>query len=475
MTDAPGPPLEIAIARRLRLCRVPPALRERLVRELTVENPKWLENERLGRWNQGVPRRLTFFTETRGGGLSLPRGFIRPLIRICREMGIPHTLADRRRTLPEVDFAFRGGLKPFQETAATAMLAKEFGVLCAPTGAGKTVVALHLAAKRRQPTLIVVHTRDLAHQWIDRVGGFLGIGEAEIGLIGEGRKDFGAGVTVALIQSLYKCAEEASRHTGYLIVDECHRIPSRTFTEAVTAFDCRYMMGLSATPFRRDKLSQLIYWHLGDLHHRVAPEELVDQGHILRADVIFRETAFVPYHDPSRDYSKMLSELTADDDRNHLIAADAAREAAGGQGTILVLSDRKKHCEMLRAILKHRHGVPSELMTGDVPLARRREILGRINAGEVRVLVATGQLIGEGFDCPDLSTLFITTPIRFSGRVIQYLGRILRPGPGKPRPRVFDYVDSQVGPLAWAAEKRRKVYTDAGMAEASPQAEGPAT
>jgi superfamily II DNA or RNA helicase len=145
-------------------------------------------------------------------------------------------------------------------------------------------------------------------QWIARIGAFLGISSQEVGVVGDGKKRMGDKITVALVQSLYKCAPEIAPHVGHLIVDECHRAPSRTFTEAVTAFDSRFMLGLSATPWRRDGLSRLIFWHLGDKVHEVDKDALVDAGHILEADVVWRETSFRPYHDPSTEYSQMVSE-----------------------------------------------------------------------------------------------------------------------------------------------------------------------
>jgi superfamily II DNA or RNA helicase len=107
------------------------------------------------------------------------------------------------------------------------------------------------------------------------------------------------------------------------------------------------------------------------------------------------------------------------------------KEVRSGNGVCLVLSDRKKHCETLQGILRYKFGVHAELLTGDLNNEARKTVLSRLNQGRVKVLIATGQLIGEGFDCPDLSTLFMATPIRFSGRVMQYLGRILRPARGK--------------------------------------------
>jgi len=450
--------LNITIKNNLRLSDIPHVLSETLIEKLKFPNPKWIENHRMGRWNRGVPKELRFYDKIRGGGLWIPRGYIRQLISLCRHNRVNYRINDQRHSLPPVDFSFKGQLKPFQQEAANRMLAKEFGTLSSPTGSGKTVMALYILAQRRQPALIVMHTKDLVHQWIARIKSFLNIPEEDIGLIGDGKKIIGKKITVALVQSLYKFAEKVSPHIGHLIVDECHRIPSRTFTDAVTEFDSRYMLGLSATPWRRDKLSKLIFWHLGDVHHEVDKNYLIESGFVLPADVIFRETDFRPFHDPVMEYSKMLSELTTDDGRNRLIAADIAGESQNTPGVCLVLTDRKKHCETLQTIMKYKHNVSADILTGDLTSSQRLETVQRLNQGRIKVLIATGQLIGEGFDCRQLSTLFLATPVRFSGRLLQYLGRVLRPAPAKSTARVFDYVDIHVDPLVTAAKARRKVY-----------------
>lgn len=451
--------MKIVISNNLRLSELPALLYQTLTERLTIPNPKWIENERMGRWNRGTPKILRFYDRIKGGGLWIPRGFIRQLILICKRDGINFEIIDKRLSIPEVDFNFRGALKPFQEEAVDIMLARDFGTLNAATGSGKTVMALYMIAKRRLPALIIVHTKELAAQWAERIETFLGIPCGEIGAIGAGKKIIGEKITVALVQSLYKCVDEVSFRIGNLIVDECHRTPGRTFTEAVTGFSSRYMLGLSATPWRRDNLTKLIFWHIGDVHHEIDKKWLIETGDVLPAEIVVRETDFSPFFDPVNEYSKMLSELTANDGRNHLIASDIAKETEKGDGRCcLVLTDRKKHCETIRALLKYRYKISSALLTGDVSDVERKDILERLNCGEIKVLVATGQLIGEGFDCRNLSTLFIVTPIRFSGRVLQYLGRVLRPAPGKNKALVYDYVDVQVDILKTAAASRQKVY-----------------
>jgi superfamily II DNA or RNA helicase len=385
---------------------------------------------------------------------------MRQLVLICRKMDIPIEIEDKRRQCTGVQFSFQGSLRPFQQEAVDIMSGKDFGTLCAPTGSGKTIMAIALMVRRQQPTMVVVHTKELASQWSERFQHFLGLSQDQIGMIGGGKMKVQGPVTIALVQSLYKCASRVAKDFGHLVVDECHRAPSRTFTQAVTAFDSHFMLGLSATPWRRDRLSKLIYWHLGDMHHEIEKSSLVDEGHLLDIDVVYRNTEFRPYYDPVNEYSKMLSELTTDDRRNRLIASDVAKEAAqlSGKDACLVLSDRKLHCATLQGILKYKYRIPVELLTGDLTTDQRRKVVDRVRNGQCKVLVATGQLVGEGFDCPNLSVLFLSTPIRFNGRVIQYLGRVLRPSGRAMRAKVYDYVDIHVAPLKAAARARARVY-----------------
>jgi superfamily II DNA or RNA helicase len=214
---------------------------------------------------------------------------------------------------------------------------------------------------------------------------------------------------------------------------------------------------LSATPYRRDRLTRLIYWYLGDKQAEIDHGALIYEGSVLRAKVITRETKYITQRDPSEEYSTMLSELTCDHARNCLIVDDVIREARDSTGICLVLTDRKAHCETLAGMIRA-SGIYADVLTGDLSDKERQAIVERLNAGEIKILIATGQLIGEGFDCKELTTLFLATPIKFSGRLIQYLGRVLRPAPGKAQARLYDYIDIHIGVLANAARGRQRVY-----------------
>ena len=450
----------LKVKNRLQLTSIdqlPDILVKQIKENLTFINPAWIEHKKLGLSNWKTRRTLSFLRQYKDK-LIMPRGFLPQLVGILRRAALEYELDDQRRVLPEVNFQFMGNLKDFQEEAVGAMSAWDFGTLAAPTGSGKTVIALALVAQRKQPTLIIVHTKELMDQWIERIATFLGVPSKEIGRIGGGKQNLGDRVTVGMVQTLYKCAAKVAPHFGHLVVDECHRVPSRTFTKAVTTFDTKYMLGLSATPWRRDELSRLIYWHLGDEIHEVEKKDLVDVGAILSAEIFIRETQFCPTCDPAEEYSRMLSELTKDPGRNALIVQNVTWEVSKGKGVCLILTDRKAHCETLVNLLLQ-SGVVAEMLTGDLSGAERRRLVEDLNDGLVKVVVATGQLLGEGFDCRHLSTLFLATPIKFDGRLLQYLGRVLRPSPGKDKARVYDYVDP-VGVLQNAARARRRVYSE---------------
>lgn len=423
-----------------------------------MDNPVWLENNRQRRSNHGVLRTLRYYWQ-RKDALLVPRGHTHEVLALLDCHSLPYELRDRTRLLPDVSFSCCANLHPHQEKAARAVLSRRFSVAQLPTGAGKTVLALYCVAQRAQPACVIVHTRELLYQWRDRAAEFLGLPHAEVGIVGDGNFTIGPRLTIALVQTLYKRAREVRDHVGHLIVDECHHAPARTFTDAVRAFDTRFMIGLSATPYRRDRMTPIIGYHIGPLVCRVDPRELQDAGRILGAELRVRETSFdYPYRD---DYQGMLTVLAADEARNRLIAEDVAGFAAGAAGPALVVSDRKQHCEALARKVRDL-GIDVALLTGDTPGEERQRIVHELSTGGIKVLVATMQLVGEGFDCDRLAGLFLTTPIKFPGRVLQVVGRVLRTSDGKEKPVVYDYVD-RAGVLRSSFAARMQAYKQLGM------------
>ena len=423
--------------------------------QLTIDNPQYKAAKKYGRWiGKKLKPQLKYY-EPVVHGLRFPRGFANQAVLMCREYcGKDPEIIDQRRTLPEVKLSFAGQLRAYQQLAVDDALRKSFGVIESGTGSGKTVMGLALIAARKQPTLVVVHTKELLHQWKERAEQFLG---CDVGLIGDGKFSIEP-LTVSIVNSARNRVDELVSRFGHLVVDECHRVPAALFTDVVSKFDCHYMLGLSATAFRSDnEMTKLIYFFMGDRIHRVDSEELKATGAVLKPEIIRTSTSFTYRY--RGDYQSLMKALTVHEGRNVQILEDICRVASEeGSGTCLVVSDRVSHCRLFVEKLQHR-GVVAELLTGQIPPEKRSAIVAAVQNGEIQVLVATLQLISEGFDCPGLSTLFITTPIVFEGRLLQVIGRIMRPAENK-RARVFDYVDENIPALLRSANTRGLILAD---------------
>lgn len=453
----------LTVSGQCHLAGISRSLLAALEERLTIDNPKYHAAKKYGRWVGKNFKQQLYFYERDDTGISFPRGFAAQAVKLCRTyMGKGPSIEDKRRRLPEVDFSFRGELRPYQQEAVSDILSRHFGVLVAGTGSGKTVMALEVIAQRRQPTLIIVHSRELMYQWQERVRQFLGM---DAGLIGDANFDIRP-LSVAIVNTARKRLDELIPRFGHLVVDECHRVPATLFTEVVKRFDTYYMLGLSATAYRReDGLTRLIYLYMGDRSHQVDPQKLAETGAVLQPEFIQKKTGFKFVF--RGNYQSLMNALTKNELRNQQIAADILAEAKASGGTVLVVSDRVAHCQKLARLLAE-EGMAASILTGKISAAERSAIVEALHRGEVKVLVSTLQLVGEGFDVAGLTTLFLTTPIKFTGRLRQVIGRILRPASGK-QARVIDYVDEHVGVLRNSARIRRQAYEldhDGGLGKA---------
>ncbi|PID77318.1 MAG: helicase [Deltaproteobacteria bacterium] len=430
-------------------------LEQAVKKQLTIDNPQYIAARKFGRWvGKGIKPQLKYY-EVVPGGLRFPRGFSNRAVLLCRKhLGVSPEIIDQRRLVEPIDLDFSGQLRPYQQAAVDAVMRHSFGVLEAGTGSGKTVMALALIALRKQPALVIVHTKELLYQWQERAETFLGL---ETGLIGDGRFN-PAPLTIGIVNSVRKKLDELVPLFGHLIIDECHRVPATLFTEVVSRFDSHYMLGLSATAFRKDDgLTKLIYYFMGDRIHRVDQEKLQQTGAVIRPKVVRKATPFT-YHYRG-DYQALIKALTLHQGRNLQIIQDIITQVKRDPGgTALIVSDRVSHCRLFEQHLEQ-SGIRVELLTGQTPKEQRHNIVKDVQAQKVEALIATIQLISEGFDCSGLSSLFLTTPITFEGRLLQVIGRIMRPAKNK-QAVVYDYVDDAIPPLQRSANIRLQVLTN---------------
>jgi len=311
-----------------------------------------------------------------------------------------------------------------------------------------------LIAARGRSTLVLVHRRQLVEQWTARLGEFLAAGPEVIGTIGGGRRKPTGLIDVATVQTLARAELDQATldRYGHVVVDECHHVPAVSVERLLGSFPARYVTGLTATPYRRDGHQPIITMQCGPTRHTMCVKAR-DQ---LALRVIRRDTAFDPVVLPTDPgIQEIYSALAADERRAQLIAEDARTMLAEGRSPI-VLTERREHLERLAECLRDQ--VPALVaLHGDVTPRKRREALARVAEGP-RLVLATGRLIGEGFDDPRLDTLLLAMPIAWKGTVVQYAGRLHRPHPGKSEVRIYDYVDSEVPVLRRMFAKRAKAY-----------------
>ena len=245
-----------------------------------------------------------------------------------------------------------------------------------------------------------------------------------------------------------------------------HHLPSTSFEHVISEVKAKYVIGLTATPQRRDGRHPITSMQLGPIRFRVDPRsQLAQQSFEYR--LIVRETTFTTdLTEPNTTIQKLYAQLIVDEARNEMIIDDVLHAMEEGRSPI-ILTERKEHLERLHQRLKGfvRHIV---ILHGGRSKKEQREVeeqLASIPADEERLLLAIGKYIGEGFDDVRLDTLFLALPVSWRGILVQYSGRLHRRHLGKHEVRIVDYFDSQVPMLSKMFEKRRAGYRALGYEE----------
>jgi superfamily II DNA or RNA helicase len=459
------PEVKAVLAQRLFLERadLPTPLVSRLRRIAAFQNPEFYKRQKLRLSTARTPR-IIVCAEDLPKHIALPRACIDD-VRTLLEFNDSRLVCDDQRNRGKpVAHTFRGTLVSEQETAVQAMLTHDLGVLVAPPGAGKTVMGASIVAARGTNTLVLVHRRPLLDQWANQLALFLGIDPNQIGRIGGGKTHPNGMLDVAMIQSLVRNSEvsPAVGDYGQVIVDECHHVPAVSFERVLASARARFVVGLTATPRRRDG------------HHPIGAMQLGPVRHVINAKaqaamrpfehkLIVRETSFtIAKETPS--IQTIYKALAGDRVRGELIARDVELALAEGRWPI-VLTERKDHLELLCDLIR---GISPEVVVlrgGPGSGARARAAATTLSGTRSRVIVATGRYVGEGFDDPTLDTLFLAMPISWKGTLIQYAGRIQRLHPGKREVRIYDYVDRNVPMLDRMFRRRLAGYRSIGYIE----------
>ena len=443
---------------------LPTSLIAALKRLATLANPVFFQKQRLRFGTYDTPR-FIFCGEIYSGRIVLPRGVVKEAKSLFKKAGGKLKIEDKRPPADTRSFTFHGELSVAQATAVTAMIEHDEGVLLAPPGAGKTVMGCAVIAERKVATLILVHRKPLMEQWRDRLHNFLGLKKDEIGTLGKNTSVLESGIVIGMIQTLVKSDVPGALLAPYtqLIIDECHHVPAASFEAVMKQSAARFFLGLTATPNRKDGLQKILFLQCGPIRHKMQPDrdESISRKLIIRdIDIALGrapEETRMPIHE-------VWDMLVDHEGRNQQIIKDVG-SALSENRHCAALSDRKRHLAMLYDLLiqaEPEHADRIHLLTGEMGKKQRNEIFALIESQTQDkngfVLLATSSLIGEGFDLPQLDTLFLTLPISFKGRLIQYAGRLDRAWRGKTEVRIYDYVEPENRLTAHMFRKRMTAY-----------------
>ncbi len=453
--------LKLVLADRIYIGKgnLTPALTNRLIRLAAFQNPEFYKAQamRLSVWNKP---RIIGCAENFPQHIALPRGCLNAVQNLLKENNIQIEIQEERTLGNAVAVKFVGELRKEQEIALKSMLNQETGVLCAPTAFGKTVIAAALIARRKTSTLILVHRTELLRQWNEKLTTFLKLPENVPGLLGGGKRKLTGEIDITLMQSLSrrKDLQELLSKYGQIIVDECHHVSAFSFETIVKQAKAKFVVGLTATPVRRDGHHPIIFMQCGPIQHNIQHSQTTPVYLEVRLGALQ-----APVISPDSGIQDIFRALIKDAHRNMRIARDILT-AYQEKRKILVLTERTEHLELLRKAI----GNEIEhcfVLHGRLPKKQRTKILAKLaelKDSSPRVLLATGRLIGEGFDYPPLDTLVLAMPISWKGTLRQYAGRLHREHVEKQDVRIYDYVEPEQPQLARMWEKRRRGYRAMG-------------
>lgn len=466
--DALSPPAELPITVNSRVhvptATLPKRLVYDLVRIAAFPNPEFYRRQRMhfSTWN--TPRILSL-ADDRGDSLALPRSLLESAVQIIERQGARPLIDDQTESGTPIEARFTAQLSPEQQLAVQALAPHASGILDAATGFGKTLVAAYLIAQRKVNTLVLVPNLQLQSQWLDHLSWALAFdGPMAIGQLGGGKQKITGIVDIATLQTLSRPKGAALlANYGALIIDECHHLASPSYENILRHSPSHFRLGLSATPLRRDGHHPIIFMHLGPIRFTYETKTAVRNSpyeHRVRP----RISSFVlEDRDGAMPIQEVFQRLGGDTARNDLIASDVRKALAEGRHP-LVLTQRTQQRDLLANLLTTEDidVVTLTSRSGVKYRERLRERLSSPAPSGGRVILATGRLVGEGFDLPRLDTLFLAAPVSWRSVIQQYVGRLHRHHPDKQSVIVYDYVDPGVPQLARMYQRRVASYRSFG-------------
>lgn len=459
------------------------AMQNRIRRMAAISNPVFYKNQAIGTSNYDTARWIYLGKDHLSGYIQIPRGLQDELWENIKQADIDYEMEDERQQGRKINVDFKGELRPEQDKALKELIRYDNGILHAATAFGKTVVSSAIIAQKKINTLIILESSALIEQWKEALEKFLNINEGlpayetktgrvrkRKSLIGtlQGAHDSMTGIIdIAMAGSLCKKGKyhKMMNEYGLVLIDECHHSASETIANVLKEVKAKYVYGVTATPKRGDGLEKINYMLIGPIRYSYTTKEKAKEQGIQHL-VYPRFTRTVPPRGVITDkmHPNEAYEIIHNNDvRDEQIIEDVKNCVAAGR-TPVVLSRYKDHSEKFYERLKN-YADHVFLMTGNNSKKKHRKILEQmhqVDKNESLILIATGSLVGEGFDFPRLDTLFMATPVSFRGVVEQYAGRLNRDYAGKENVIIYDYVDNHIPMFNNMYMKRLKAYKQIG-------------
>ena len=355
---------------------------------------------------------------------------------------------------PNKLFEFNGNLRKEQEENLNLIVDKlKLDLRClynALTGSGKTVISLKLISLINRKTLIIVNKLFLLEQWKEQINKFLG--NVELGFFyGNNINIENKNIVLATIQSISmkEFDKNLFKDFNFVIFDECHHVPSNIFSKSLFKIGKKLMLGLSATPKRKDGLSQILELHFGDF--------LISKNTTFNNDKI--NVKMVDYsidikekrlYNGLLNIGNLITQISQEKSRT-IYFMKIIKQLYDKNRDILILSDRVEHCKIMKEILTI-NNIECGLFIGGLSKNERK-----INS-EKKIIIGTYSMISEGFDIPRLNTLLMITP---KTDIIQIVGRILRKK-HEIIPLIIDVCDSHFQTNIWKMIRLRQ-YKELGL------------
>ena len=449
----------ILLGSRALIAGLPDNIKKSAIKMLTIDNPLFFKKVDMGLSNWSTPSTL-FYYKIDGDVLEVPIGALPDILEMCKISGIDlkdvEIMDNRVSNLqPEYfkEIKFTGELRDYQQEIVDACMDKTIGIVEAMTGSGKTISFAALTVKRQEPTLILVHTIELANQTVDSFVKFTNLKKEDIGYIGNGRWEVKP-VTIALHQTMAKIPEKRfqllNEKFGQIIADEVHIVGAETYYHTMTHLSAKYKFGFSATPKRDDGLTQVIHFATGPTIFKVDTARLEDV--LIKPSIVKVTTKYDFPIFNSDEYQALITDLSIDTDRNQLIV-DTANKSEYKDKIMCFLCVRISQVETL-----HKQLPDSEILTSKMTKKQRKLVMEKLLDGRCKKIISTYALFSTGIDVPQLDLAFLCAPLQAEVKIKQTAGRLMRKAPGKKEATIVDFVDEKVSILKYQYYKRSRIY-----------------